>query len=64
MGKEQEELNDFVAFRVLRDSFPLSEEAYERTRACLDWAARRSGKPLWVAEQALALYKLKMEKEQ
>jgi hypothetical protein len=54
-------MNEFAAFRVLRDSFPLSEEAYERVCAIIDEVMRRSGKPLWVAERALALYKLKME---
>lgn len=54
-------MNDFVAFRVLRDSIPLTEEAYERTSAQIDGFVRRCGLSLAAVERALALYKLKME---
>jgi hypothetical protein len=54
---------DFVVFRVLRDSIPLTDEAYERVRMIIDEVMRRSGKPMEAAERTLALYKLRMEKE-
>jgi len=54
-------VNDFVAFRALWDSIPFSEQAAELICDCLNWYVARSGKPLWVAERALALYKLKTE---
>ena len=52
---------DFVAFRALWDSIPFTEQAAELICDCLNWYVKRSGKPLWVAERALALYKLKTE---
>ena len=54
-------MNDFVVFRVLWDSNPFTDEATQLICDCLNWYVVRSGKPLWVAERALALYKLKME---
>lgn len=52
---------DFAAFRVLWDSNPFTEEATQLVCDCLNWYVVRSGKPLEVAERALALYKLKTE---
>ena len=54
-------MNDFVAFRALWDSYPFTEEATQLVCDCLNWYVKRSGEPLWVAERALALYKLKTE---
>ena len=54
-------MNDFVAFRALWDSYLFTEEATQLVCDCLNWYVARSGKPLWVAERALALYKLKTE---
>jgi len=54
-------MNDFVVFRVLWDSNPFTDEATQLICDCLNWYVVRSGKPLWVAERALALYKLKTE---
>jgi hypothetical protein len=54
-------MNDFIAFRALWDSYPFTEEATQLVCDCPNWYVKRSGKPLWVAERALALYKLKTE---
>ena len=53
--------DNFVAFRVLWDSIPFSEQAVELICDCLNWYVARSGKPLEAVEKLLALYKLKME---
>jgi hypothetical protein len=49
---------NFVAFRALWDSIPLTPKAYERNRALIDGFVRRSGKSLEAIERCLALYKL------
>ena len=54
-------MNDFVAFRVLWDSIPFTEQAADLICDCLNWYVKRSGKPLETVERALALYKLKTE---
>lgn len=54
-------MNDFVAFRVLWDSNPFTEEAAQMVCDCLNWYVRRSGKPIEAAERTLALYKLRVE---
>jgi hypothetical protein len=54
-------MNDFVAFRVLWDSVPFTEQAADLICDCLNWYVKRSGKPLETVERALALYKLKTE---
>ena len=52
---------DFVAFRVLWDSIPFTEQATQLVCDCLNWYVARSGKSLETVERALALYKLKTE---
>jgi len=52
---------DFVAFRVLWDSVPFTEQAAELICDCLNWYVARSGKSLETVERPLALYKLKTE---
>ena len=54
-------MNDFVAFRVLWDSIPFTEQAAELICDCLNWYVARSGKSLETVEKCLAMYKLKTE---
>jgi len=54
-------MTDFIAFRVLWDSIPFTEQAAELICDCLNGYVARSGKPLEAAEKLLALYKLKTE---
>ena len=55
---------DFVAFRVLWDSVPFTEQAADLICDCLNWYVARNGKSLETVERALALYKLKTEMKQ
>jgi hypothetical protein len=55
---------DFVAFRVLWDSNPFTEEATRLVCDCLNWYVARCGKSLDAVERLLALYKLRMEMKQ
>jgi len=52
---------DFVAFRVLWDSIPFTEQAAVLICDCLNWYVARCGKSLETVERLLALYKLKTE---
>jgi hypothetical protein len=52
---------DFAAFRTLWNAIPFTEASTQLICGCLNFYVVRSGKPLWVAERALALYKLKTE---
>jgi hypothetical protein len=56
-------MNEFVAFRILWNSNPMSDEAMHLVCACLNWYVKRSGKSLDAIERCLALYKLGREME-
>lgn len=55
---------DFAAFRVLVYANPMNTKTARLICDCLDWYERHCGLSVREIERALALYKLKMEKEQ
>lgn len=54
-------MNEFSAFRTLWNAIPFTEASAQLICDCLNFYVVRSGKPLWAAERALALYKLQTE---